>query len=43
MDMEMLEQIAKMLDEQTKQIALKIEMDVTNRISEFLEIPTEEA
>lgn len=32
MDMEMLEQIAKMLDEQTRKIELKIENDVTKRI-----------
>ena len=32
MDMELLEQIAKMLDEQTRKIELKIENDVTKRI-----------
>ena len=33
MDMELLEQIAKMLDEQTRKIELKIENDVTKRIN----------
>ena len=32
MDMELLEQIAKMLDEQTRKLELKIENDVTKRI-----------
>lgn len=32
MDKELLEQIAKMLDEQTRKIELKIENDVTKRI-----------
>lgn len=32
MDTELLEQIAKMLDDQAKRIELKIETDVTNRL-----------